>query len=163
MQIQLPPIESNLLRRNRQTNKSTSNSRNRSARIENPQQTSSFQVMMDEVLPLNEDSNIDLNRLWKALPQTERTLLEYPSPENLKIYQKLILQIANTTIKKNTLIRKMKKIRPNKGNQVELSVVSFIDKRLQNMANIMHSPKNSAFTILKNIEEIRGMLRDILQ
>ena len=120
----------------------------------------SFQKIMDEVLPPQNEKNISLNRLWKDLPQAERDLLDQQSQTNLEKYRKLIMQIAKTTIKKNTVLKKIRK-KNKKGEWIELSVLSFIDKRLEDMVVILHSEQNSAFSILKAMEEIRGILVDI--
>ena len=42
-----------------------------------------------------------------------------------------------------------------------MSVVEFIDERLQKMAHMMTAPGNSAYFMLKTVEEIRGILLDV--
>ncbi len=120
----------------------------------------SFYSIMDEVLPVQEEGNTDLNRLWKELPTVERQLLDHPSQRNLDNYRKAVMQIAKLTLKKNTSVKKIKK-RNRNGDWVELTVVEFIDERLQQMVSLMHSEKNTAFTMLKTLDEIRGLLVDI--
>ena len=68
---------------------------------------SSFQSMMDEVLPPEKEANLDLNRLWKELPQAERELLDHSSSENLERYRRIVTQIAKVTLKKNVSFEKM--------------------------------------------------------
>ncbi len=124
---------------------------------ENEIKPSSFQNMMDEVLPPQKEGNIDLNKLWKELPDTERNLIQNYSQENLQKYKSIIVQIAKLTLSKNVKVEMMKRNRSNQ-DQVVQSVIKVIDERLQKMVTLMHSPQNSAFTILRSIEEIRGLL-----
>ena len=121
-----------------------------------------FQNMMDAVLPPEKEANFDLNRLWKELPEIERDLLDQQSQENLERYRRIVSQIAKMTLKKNISFEKMKQRKRN-GKVIELSVVKYIDERLQKMVLVLASPQNSAFSLLRNIEEIRGMLMDLRQ
>ena len=123
---------------------------------------SSFQSIMDEVLPPEQEANLDLNRLWKELPQAERGLLEHCSQENLERYRRIVIQVAKVTLKKNVSLKKIKQYK-QQGKIVELSVVEYIDERLQKMLGLLRAPQNSAFAMLKSIEEIRGLLMDIRQ
>ena len=120
----------------------------------------SFQSMMDEVLPPEQETNLDLNRLWKELPDVERDLLGHSSQENLDRYRKIVIQIAKMTLKKNVSFKKIKQ-RKAQGKWVELSVVEYVDERLQKMIGLLRAPQNSAFAMLKSIEEIRGILMDL--
>ena len=120
-----------------------------------------FQNIMDEIIPINSDKeSIDLSRLWKSLPQLERNLISQASQENLQKYRKIVSQIINITLKKNTKIAKMKK-RSKNGELVELNVIEVIDERLQKMLSLFNSPQNSAFSMLRLLDEIRGLLMDI--
>ena len=119
-----------------------------------------FQDMMDEVLPPEELSNFDLNKLWKNLPQAEKNLINTFSQKNLDTYKNLVIQIAKLTLKRNTKVEMMKRNRSSDDHVVQ-SIIKVIDERLQKMVNLMHSKENTAFAILKSIEEIRGLLIDL--
>lgn len=156
MQIRLTS-ETDLRRRNTQKTAASSSSKGGPA-----PKTSSFQNIMDEVLPPELGANLDLNRLWKELPQVERDLLGHCSQENLEAYRKIVIQIAKMTLKKNVSFKKITQRKPH-GKIIELSVVEYIDERLQKMLALLRAPQNSAFAMLKSIEEIRGILMDIRQ
>ena len=156
MQIRLTS-ETDLRRRNTQKTAASSSSRGGQA-----PKASSFQNIMDEVLPPDLEANLDLNRLWKELPQAERGLLGHCSQENLERYRKIVIQIARMTLKKNVSLKKITQRKPH-GKIIELSVVEYIDERLQKMLALLRAPQNSAFAMLKSIEEIRGILMDIRQ
>ena len=121
---------------------------------------SPFLDILEEVIPSNRPESRDLHALWKSLPETERELLEHPSNANLARYRELVFAIARQTLRQNTRIKKIRR-KNRKGELVELSVVEFIDDRLQRMAAMMSAPGNSAFFMLKTVEEIRGALLDV--
>ena len=123
---------------------------------------SPFMEILEEILPQDKIENRDLHQLWSDLPGAERNLLDAQSEENFKNYKDLVTAIARATLQRNVRIRKMK--RKNSRNEtVELSILEIIDNRLQKMAIMMHSRENSAFALLKTVEEIRGILFDARQ
>jgi hypothetical protein len=119
-----------------------------------------FQQILDDILPPERIDARDLNHLWSDLPEAERQLLAKASEENLKRYRDLVFAIARETLKRNTRIKKIRR-KTRSGDTVELTVVEFLDDRLQKMANLIHAPGNSAFQMLKTVEEIRGALIDV--
>lgn len=123
------------------------------------QEVSGFQEILDSVLPQETIESRDLHRLWSELPNLERQLIEDQSPENLKVYRELVKAIANQLLKDNVKVAKLK--RRVKGGDVELSVVQIIDERLHRMMIMLQSNENTAFQILRNLDEIRGLLMDL--
>lgn len=121
---------------------------------------STFQQILTEVLPASNDSERDLQQLWQNLPDTEKDLLDHPSDRNLRRYRELIIKIARATLNQNTRIRKVRRSN-SRGETVELSVVDFINEKLKKMAETILHPQNSAFHLLKTVEEIRGILLDV--
>lgn len=124
------------------------------------QEKSPFQQIIDEVLPSDGPEGAELNQLWRELPLAERDLLDHPSNENLARYKDLVFDIARETLRRNAKVVKLRR-RNSKGEMVELSLVEFVDLRLQKMATIITSSGNSAFQLLKTVEEIRGALLDV--
>ncbi len=131
-----------------------------SAPAASPAAPNNFQQILDEVLPASRPASHDLKQLWSELPEAERALIEKQSDQNLARYRELVRAIARETLKQNVRLKKIRK-RNRHGDEIELSVVEFIDDRLQRMANLIHAPGNSAFQILKAVEEIRGILIDV--
>ena len=127
-----------------------------------PLERTPFAEILEEILPPAEGDSEDLHRLWSDLPQTERNLLDSPSAKNFSAYRDLVKKIAIATLQKNTRLRSMSR-KGSKGQDLKLQVVEFIDERLQKMATMMHSPRNSAFALLRKFEEIRGLLMDVRQ
>jgi uncharacterized protein len=124
----------------------------------------SFLNILADVLP-TERAEGDLHSLWQELPGIERDLLDHPSDKNFKRYRERVQQIANETLRQNTSVSSIKsplRGRPGQpsGEKVH-NVVKILDERLQKMALLMLSKNNSAFNLLKSVDEIRGLLLDI--
>lgn len=121
---------------------------------------SPFQAILEEVLPPENDSDLDLHKLWGRLPEAENDLIESTTDENLNTYREIIRGILGATLKRNARVKKMVR-RSRRGDELELNVVEFVDERLQKMIYAIRSRENTAFQIFRGIEEIRGILLDI--
>jgi len=119
-----------------------------------------FDELIEELIP--EKKEPELNRLWKELPEVEKQLIENPTEENLEKYKELVKNIAEILIKRNMKIESIKR-RTNSGKEVILSYVKVIDNKLHKMMLTIQSKKNTAFEILRNLKEIRGLLLDLKQ
>jgi len=119
----------------------------------------SFQDILTQVLPATNETTADLHSLWSDLPAKEKLLIEDPSAENLAAYKQLVKDIAHSILKNNMKVAKIK--RRVKGNDVELNVLEVIDKRLHQMMMALQSKSNTGFQILRNLDEIRGLLMDL--
>jgi uncharacterized protein YaaR (DUF327 family) len=122
-------------------------------------EVSGFQEILNTVLPAQQEETRDLHRLWSALPAAERSLIENPSAENLKTYRELVRSIAREILKSNMRVTKLR--RKVRGNDVELNVLEIIDDRLHRMMMALQSKSNTGFQILRNLDEIRGLLMDL--
>ena len=120
---------------------------------------SPFMQILEEVLSPDAADTGDLRELWSQLPDAERELLEHQSDANLRAYREIVRAIAAASLKKNMHVKKIRR-KNRAGEMVELSIVQVVDERLQKMALMMQSPGNSAFQMLRAVEEIRGMLID---
>jgi hypothetical protein len=123
---------------------------------------SPFLEILDEILPASIDQNRDLHDLWSDLPGLERDLIDHPSEENLNIYRETVRLIARMTLDKNVRVAHI--YRKNRHNEkIELNLIEIVDDRLHKMALMMRSSSNTAFSILKTLDEIRGLLLDSRQ
>lgn len=122
-------------------------------------EVSGFQEILNTVLPAHEEETRDLHKLWSSLPGAEHLLIENPSPENLSSYRELVKGIAREILNSNMKVAKLK--RRVRGNDVELNVLQIIDDRLHRMMMALQSKSNTGFQILRNLDEIRGLLMDL--
>lgn len=121
-------------------------------------ESSPFLSILEEVLP-TDSNNGPLQQLWENLPGLERDLLDHPSNENFRKYRETVREIAKETLRINVQAKKLQFKR--RSQEYEHTVIHVIDQRLQKMALVMLSPENSAFALLKSVEEIRGLLLDM--
>ncbi|MCU0823300.1 MAG: YaaR family protein [Leptospira sp.] len=119
----------------------------------------SFLEILESIVPASEENTKELNELWKDLPDLEKKLISDPNHKNLNEYKEHIKQIASLILKKNYKIQQA----PLRGrnDQRDIRFVKIVDEKLDILARTMFSPSNSAFTILKQLDEIRGLLIDV--
>ncbi|MFN3603931.1 MAG: DUF327 family protein [Leptonema sp. (in: bacteria)] len=118
----------------------------------------SFEEFLLEVIPPEKES--ELFELWTQLPDIEKKLIQDPTEENLEIYQELVHKIAKQLLQKNLKIEQIKR-KSSSGKEILLSYVKIIDEKLHKMMLAIQSKKNTAFEILRNLREIRGLLIDL--
>jgi uncharacterized protein YaaR (DUF327 family) len=127
---------------------------------ENQKNIKTFDELIEEIIPQNKEP--ELNQLWKELPIIEKKLIENPTEEHLEQYKKLVKNIAELQLKKNMKIETLKR-KTTSGKEIILSYVKIIDEKLHKMMLAIQSKKNTAFEILRNLKEIRGLLLDLKQ
>lgn len=120
---------------------------------------SPFEVILDDIIPPENQSDHEYHQLWSNLPSAEKNLIHLPTEENLSHYRELIRKIAGLTLKRNTRVKKLN--RKSRNATVELNVVDILDDRLQQMVLMIQSRKNTAFQIMNSLDEIRGILIDL--
>jgi uncharacterized protein YaaR (DUF327 family) len=125
------------------------------------EQANSFLSILEKLAPSTNEETKEINELWQQLPDAERNFLDNPNHENLTLYKNLVKSITQEILKKNmTLVQAKQRGRSDKKI---LMTVKIIDENLQILATTMLNPSNSAFTLLKQVERIRGLLMDINQ
>ena len=118
-----------------------------------------FFDILESIVPSTEEGTRELNELWKDLPDIEKALIANPNHKNLREYKEHIKQIAKLILKKNHKVIQA----PTRGRNdtKDIRYVKIVDEKLDILANTMFSPTNSAFNILKQLDEIRGLLIDL--
>jgi uncharacterized protein YaaR (DUF327 family) len=119
-----------------------------------------FQEHVDQIIPPDGVDQKTLNELIGQLPDVEKDLIEKRSDSALLKYKELIRSIVNMTLKLNTEVKTIVRNKKN-GDKVYQSYVNIIDQRLYDLTTKLTSPASTAFQILKQMEEIRGILLDM--
>ncbi|GBF43435.1 hypothetical protein LPTSP2_27320 [Leptospira ellinghausenii] len=119
----------------------------------------SFLEILESIVPSGKEETRELNELWKDLPDLEKDLIKDPNHKNLESYKKHIKQIAELILKKNYKV--MQAAQRGRNDQKDVRYVKVVDEKLDLLAKTMFSPNNSAFVILKQLDEIRGLLIDL--
>ncbi|TGL15158.1 YaaR family protein [Leptospira meyeri] len=119
----------------------------------------SFLEILESIVPSGKEETRELNELWKDLPDLEKDLIKDPNHKNLESYKKHIKQIAELILRKNYKV--MQAPQRGRNDQKDVRYVKVVDEKLDLLAKTMFSPNNSAFVILKQLDEIRGLLIDL--
>jgi uncharacterized protein len=119
----------------------------------------SFLNILESIVPSTQAETKEMNVLWRQLPDAEKEFLKTPNNINLQKYKNLVKEITTLILKNNTEIVQAR--RRGRNDKKILLTVKIIDENLQLLATTMLSPANSAFSLLKQIEKIRGLLMDI--
>ena len=119
----------------------------------------SFLSILESIVPSDREETREINELWQRLPEMEKRFLNTPSQENLQEYKKLVKDITNTILKNNTQLSQAKQ--RGRNDKKVLMTVKILDENIQILASTMLSPQNSAFSLLKQLERIRGLLMDL--
>ncbi|MBP9162902.1 MAG: DUF327 family protein [Leptospiraceae bacterium] len=119
----------------------------------------SFLSILESIVPSDREDTREINELWQKLPEMEKRFLNTPSQENLQEYKKLVKDITNTILKNNTQLSQAKQ--RGRNDKKILMTVKILDENIQILASTMLSPQNSAFSLLKQLERIRGLLMDL--
>lgn len=147
------------------TNESVKNANDKKSKIRSDSSSnvstkdSSFLEILEQIVPSSREETREINELWQKLPDIEKNFLKEPNRNNLETYKSLVKDITNAIIKSNTqLVQARQRGRMDKK---VLMTVKVIDDNIQILAMTMLNPANSAFSLLKQIEKIRGLLLDL--
>lgn len=139
--------------------KKISNKKEKKIKKEN--EINTFQSLIEEILP--EKKEPELHQLWLELPEVERKLIQSPlNEEILEQYKQIVQKIARLLIEKNLKLETIRR-KTSSGKEMLLSYVKVIDIKLHKMMLALQSKQNTAFEILRNLKEIRGLLLDLKQ
>lgn len=127
--------------------------------LANEETKQSFLDILESVVPSHSEETRELNELWKELPDLEKQLIQSPDKRNLDLYKQHVKTIAEIVLKKNYKL--LQATLKGRSDQRDLRYVKILDEKLDLLAKTMFSPQNTAFHILKQMDEIRGLLIDL--
>lgn len=155
-------LDSNRLRlRDKATRKKEDSIHSSEAIISSPPKELSFLEMVEQIAPYEKERTKDIHILWKELPQLERELIQTRSNESLEKYKAQIKALLHAILEKNTRYKKSYTPIPGTHQKKEYTYIEYIDEKLKLLAEVIHHPQNTAFQILKQMDNIRGFLLDL--
>jgi uncharacterized protein len=119
----------------------------------------SFLEILEAIVPSTKEETREINSLWQRLPDTEKRFLNEPNQNNLDSYKNLVKEITSAILKNNMKLSQARQ--RGRTDKKILMTVQIIDEKIQILAMTMLNPSNSAFSLLKQMERIRGLLMDI--
>lgn len=108
---------------------------------------------------INFDFQGTINELLNDLEKQEKKFLNMQTLYELQRYKSLVQEILKLVLDEAYTTQKLKKLKKNKADYV---IVKEIDKKLIEISFNITSKDNKAFNFLKKIEEIRGLLLDLV-
>jgi|JI8StandDraft_1071087.scaffolds.fasta_scaffold26864_3 uncharacterized protein YaaR (DUF327 family) len=120
-----------------------------------------FLDLLESIAPKNKEETKDIHDLWKELPGIERDLIDDRSPINLTRYKNQVNSLLKAILLTNNSIKTQ--YTPIRGSNAkkEFSHIEYFDEKLKLLAETITHPQNSAFQILKQLDNIKGFLLDI--
>ena len=100
-----------------------------------------------------------VEELMEELKDQEKQFLDKQTSYELNRYRSLIQKILKTILDEGFKTRSIRSFRRGKGTQV---IVNDINNRLLDVSNYITGGSNKAFNLLRKVEEIRGLLLDLL-
>jgi uncharacterized protein YaaR (DUF327 family) len=110
---------------------------------------------------ISENNANSVEAILDSLNKKERELSEKQTLIALNEYKKLIKQILRMAVENGF---ETKKINSRRGiKEKEFFIVNKIDEKLRELSLAVTSPQSGSFAILKQCEEIRGLIFDLLK
>lgn len=100
-----------------------------------------------------------INELLNDLEKQEKQFLNMQTLYELQRYKSLVQEILKLVLDEAFTTQKLKKMKKNKADFI---IVKEIDNHLIDISFNITSGSNKAFSLLKKIEEIRGLLLDLV-
>lgn len=120
-----------------------------------------FLDLLESIAPKNKEETKDIHELWKELPGIERDLIDDRSPANLTRYKNQVNSLLKAILLSNNSIKIQYTAIRGSTAKKEFSHVEYFDEKLKLLAETITHPQNSAFQILKQLDNIKGFLLDI--
>jgi uncharacterized protein YaaR (DUF327 family) len=124
---------------------------------QNIKSNKSFGVVLHDRVAFEFDGAVD--ELFNELKDEERSFLENQTLYYMNKYKSIVEQVLKKILSEGYETTKLKRLRRDKADFV---IVNKINSRLFEIAKEITNKKNKAFNLLKTIEEIRGLIFDLL-
>ena len=100
-----------------------------------------------------------LDELIKELKEEEQQFLDRQTIYELNRYKSIVQKILKTILEEGVQTRTLKRMRKDRADFI---VVDKINSKLMEIVDQITNKHNKAFNLLKSIEEIRGLVFDLI-
>ena len=100
-----------------------------------------------------------IDELLKDLKEEEKSFLEHQSIYYLNRYRSIVEKLLKTILEEGFETLKLKRLKRDKA---DFTIINKINSKLLEIANEITNKNNKAFNLLKSVEEIRGLIFDLL-
>lgn len=129
----------------------------RPSRTGKPVSSSGFDSALDEVIEQAFEGDFD--RLMGDLGEQERRFLDTQSLYELQQYKQLLQKILKLVMDQSfepVMIQRRRR------DRADYLVVNTINGKVEELFRALASPDNKAYSLMKTLEEIRGLLCDLV-
>lgn len=118
-----------------------------------------FKTQLESLIGIQPDSSIE--DLMDALKEREKRFLDIQSFYEMNLYKTAVQHILKKILDESAEVRTIERARHRNGNTKVVEVVEIIDQKLFELASLVTKEK-PAFALMKTMEEIRGLILDLL-
>jgi uncharacterized protein YaaR (DUF327 family) len=101
-----------------------------------------------------------LEELMEELKNQEKNFLQKQNDYELNRYKAIVQKVLKLILDEGFQTKTLKRLRKDRADFI---IVKDINLRLLNISKYITGNRNKAFNLLKEIEEIRGLILDLLQ
>lgn len=116
-----------------------------------------FDIALQYNISFDFQGNMD--ELLRELKDEERQFLERQTPYELNRYKSIVQKILKTILEEGVKTKTLKRMRKDRADYI---VVDKINYKLMEIVDQVTNKHNKAFNLLKSIEEIRGLIFDLI-
>lgn len=119
--------------------------------------SSSFSEALSESIEI--ESNNAVEQLLNDLKDQERKFLDTQSMYELEKYKrkvKDILKLITDNGMETVTLKRRRRL-----NKADFTIINKIDEKLLQLTTTVTGPQNKAFNLMKQLEEIRGLILDL--
>ncbi len=102
----------------------------------------------------------NLEELMEELKNQEKNFLLKQNDYELNRYKAIVQKVLKLILEEGFQTKELKRLRKDRADFI---IVKDINLRLLNISKYITGNRNKAFNLLKEIEEIRGLILDLLQ
>ena len=121
------------------------------------QKDSSFDISLKQNIAFDFQGTID--ELITELKEEEKNFLERQTIYELNKYKSIVQKILKTILDEGVKTRTIKRFRRDRADYI---IIDKINLKLMAIAEEITNKTNKAFNLLKSIEEIRGLIFDLI-
>lgn len=118
---------------------------------------SSFNIALQNNISFNFDGTIE--ELLNELKEEEKRFLDRQTLYELNRYKSIVQKILKTILEEGVQTRTLKRLRKDRADYV---IVDKINQKLMLIASGITNKENRAFNLMRSIEEIRGLIFDLV-
>ncbi len=141
-----------------ETERKRSSERSKSSKTRSVGQVRPFSSFVDESAQLAAEGSFD--EMMEDLSEKERRFVDVQGMVELNEYKQTVQTILQF-ITSNSFEAQLLK-RKKSSNKADFLIIRQINEKLLALTKTITSPKNKAFSLLKECEEIRGLLFDLV-